>query len=448
LGGLRRALRRGAARLNIHIVVGGETRVLRSWNAAAGSPQLFVNHPLPEWRHTPEELLRRTIRIACALAAALACTPALAQADFSSCLNGLRSAATAKGVSAATFDRATRGLQPDMKVIELMNNQPEFKTPIWDYLATLNDEEKVAEGQQMLRRHAATLAARKRVSGSTGTRSSPSGASRATTASRAGPCRSSRPSPRGAASPTASGLLPRRTRVDAEDHRARRPAGKRPEGVLGRGLSAHAVHPSTYLRLAVDGDGDGRRDLVNSVADALHSTANFMAKAGWQTGNTWGYEVKVPESYSGPSGRTAKQPLSAWASRGITKVGGGALSGVGNAGLLMPAGRDGPAFLVFKNYDCAYSYNGADSYALAISILSDRLKGRPGIQTAWPTDDPPLSRAERRVLQQKLAARGYDVGEPDGRVGQKTRDAIKEIERQLGMKPTGRPGGRVLQALR
>jgi hypothetical protein len=187
---------------------------------------------------------------------------------------------------------------------------------------------------------------------------------------------------------------------------------------------------------------------VNSVADALHSTANFMAKAGWQTGNTWGYEVDLPEGYSGPTGRTVKQPLSSWAARGIKKIGGGALTGSGNAGLIIPAGRNGPAFLVFKNYDCAYSYNGADSYALAISMLSDRLKGRPGIQTAWPTDDPPLSRAERRLLQTKLAARGYDVGEADGRVGQKTRDAIKEIERQIGMTPTGRPGARVLQALR
>ncbi|MGA0598184.1 lytic murein transglycosylase [Enterovirga sp. CN4-39] len=393
--------------------------------------------------------MRRTIRIACALAAALAGTPALAQADFSSCLSGLRSAALSKGVSASTFDRATRGLEPDMTVIERMNNQPEFKTPIWDYLATLNDEEKVAEGQQMLRRYASVLAAAE----------ARFGVDRHTIVavwgveSDYGKAGGSMPLVQALA--TGACFAPRRQSFFRDELvstlRIIERGDLNPADLKGSwaGAFGHTQFiPSTYLRLAVDGDGDGRRDLVNSVSDALHSTANFMAKAGWQTGNTWGYEVRVPDGYSGPSGRTKKHPLSFWAARGIKKVNGGSLNGAGNAGLLMPAGRDGPAFLVFKNYDCAYSYNGADSYALAISMLSDRLKGRPGIQTAWPTDDPPLSRAERRLLQQKLTARGYDVGEPDGRVGQKTRDAIKEIERQLGMKPTGRPGGRVLQALR
>lgn len=390
--------------------------------------------------------MRLRLLLAATLVASL---PTLAHADFSSCVAGLRSAAVAKGVSASTFDRATRGLEPDMKVIELMNNQPEFKTPIWDYLATLVDEEKVAEGQAMLRRHASTLAAAE----------SRFGVDRHTIVAVWGV--ESDFGKSGGKMPLVQALATGACLAD------RRQGFFRDElvstlRIIERGdLSASDLNgswagafghtqfiPSTYLRLAVDGDGDGRRDLVNSVPDALHSTANFMAKAGWQTGQGWGYEVDLPDGYSGPSGRTGKQPVASWASRGITKVGGGALTGSGNAGLLLPAGRNGPAFLVFKNYDCAYSYNGADSYALAISLLSDRLKGRPGVQAAWPTDDPPLSRAQRRELQTKLAARGYDVGEPDGRVGQKTRDAIKEIERSLGMKQTGRPGGRVLEALR
>jgi lytic murein transglycosylase len=381
------------------------------------------------------------------LATCLSALPAYA--DFSGCLSGLRAAATAKGVSGSTFDRATRGLEPDMKVIELMNNQPEFKTPIWDYLATLNDEEKVAEGQQMLRRHASVLAAAEQrfgvdrhtivaVWGVESDYGKSGGKMPLVQALATGACYA--PRRQGFFRDELVSTLKIIERGDLETSDLK--------GSWAGAFGHTQFIPSTYLRLAVDGDGDGRRDLVNSVADALHSTANFMAKAGWQTGNTWGYEVDLPEGYSGPTGRTAKQPLSSWAARGIKKIGGGALTGSGNAGLIIPAGRNGPAFLVFKNYDCAYSYNGADSYALAISMLSDRLKGRPGIQTAWPTDDPPLSRAERRVLQQKLAARGYDVGEPDGRVGQKTRDAIKEIERQIGMTPTGRPGGKVLQALR
>ncbi len=386
---------------------------------------------------------------ALALAATLALPAAASAQSFGACLGSLRSAAIAKGVSGSTFDRALRGVEPDMSVITAMENQPEFKTPIWDYLATLTDEEKVAEGQAMLRKHAGTLAEAERrfgvdrhtivaVWGVESDYGKSGGKMPLVQALATGACLAKRRNAFFRDELTATLRIIERGDLEADDLK----------GSWAGAFGHTQFIPSTYMRLAVDGDGDGRRDLVNSIPDALHSTANFMAKAGWRTGEAWGYEVDVPEGYGGPSGRTARHPVSYWAGRGLKKLGGGALGGSGQAGLLMPAGRDGPAFLVFKNYDCAYSYNGADSYALAISVLSDRLKGRPGIRTAWPTDDPPLSRAQRRDLQRKLAARGYDVGEPDGRVGQKTRDAIKEIERSVGMSPTGRPGGRVLEALR
>jgi lytic murein transglycosylase len=372
-----------------------------------------------------------------------------ARADFQSCVAGLRSAAAAKGVSSATFDRAMAGVTPDMKVIELMNNQPEFKTPIWDYLGTLVDEEKVAEGRAMMRQHAATLAAAEQRFG----------VDRHTIAavwgveSDFGKARGRMPLVQ--ALSTGACLAPRRNAFFRGELiatlRIIQRGDVRPERLMGSwaGAFGHTQFiPSTYLRLAVDGDGDGRRDLVDSIPDALHSTANFMDKAGWITGAGWGYEVKVPGGYSGPTGRNPKQPVSSWASRGVVKFDGSGLTGSGNAGLLMPAGRNGPAFLVFKNYDAAYSYNGADSYALAISLLSDRLRGKAGVQGDWPTDDLPLSREQRRELQRLLIARGFDVGEPDGAVGPLTRAAIKQIEARLGMRETGRPGEKVLRALK
>lgn len=370
-------------------------------------------------------------------------------ANFDSCVAGLRSDAAAKGVSGATFDRAMAGVAPDMKIIEAMNNQPEFKTPIWDYLGTLVDDEKVSEGRAMLRQHAPTLAAAE----------SRFGVDRHTIVavwgveSDFGKAKGRWPLVQALA--TGACLAPRRNAffkgelistlqiIQRGDVRADRLTGS------WAGAFGHTQFiPSTYLRLGVDGDGDGRRDLVDSIPDALHSTANFMDKAGWVTGATWGYEVRVPRSYSGATGRNPKRPVAHWAGQGIVKFDGSALNGTGNAGLLMPAGRNGPAFLVFKNYDAAFSYNGADSYALAISLLSDRLRGRPGVQGQWPTDDLPLSREQRRELQRLLIARGYNVGEPDGAVGSLTRAAIKDIEGKIGMEPTGRPGEKVLRALK
>ncbi|MDX3808318.1 lytic murein transglycosylase [Bosea thiooxidans] len=389
------------------------------------------------------------LAIPLALPFILLASAASAQSGFQSCLAGLRSAAAAKGVSGATFDRAMAGVEPDMKIIEAMNNQPEFKTPIWDYLGTLVDDEKVAEGRNMLRQYASVFAAAEQRFG----------VDRHTIAavwgveSDFGKARGKWPLVQSLA--TGACLAPRRNAFFKGELLATlqiiQRGDVRPERLFGSwaGAFGHTQFiPSTYLRLAVDGDGDGRRDLVDSIPDALHSTANFMRKAGWVTGAPWGYEVRVPDGYSGPSGRNPKHPVSSWAARGIVKFDGSPLNGAGNAGLLMPAGRNGPAFLVFKNYDAAYSYNGADSYALAISLLSDRLRGKPGVQGQWPTDDLPLSREQRRELQRLLISRGYNVGEPDGAVGSLTRTAIKEIESKLGMPQTGRPGEKVLRALK
>jgi lytic murein transglycosylase len=383
------------------------------------------------------------------LTLALVLTASAAAADFSSCVAGLKAQAAGQGVSAQTFDEAFAGVTFEPKVLELQGNQPEFKTPIWDYLAALTDDEKVAEGRAKMRQYASAFASaearygvdKHTIAAVWGVESDfgkQGGKFYLPQALSSLVCGGGRRADYFRGELMATLKIIQRGDLDAQDLK----------GSWAGAFGHTQFMPSTYLRLAVDGDGDGRRDLVNSPADAIHSTANYLAKSGWVTGATWGYEVDIPEGYSGPSGRTAKHPLSFWEAKGVKKLGGGALAGGGNAGLLLPAGKDGPAFLVFKNYDAAYAYNGADSYALAISILSDKLRGRPGVQTAWPTDDAGLSRAERRELQRLLIAKGYDVGEPDGAVGQKTRDAIKAIERQIGMQPTGRPGQKVLNALR
>lgn len=397
------------------------------------------------------KLFRKPFRLTCAvLGMALFSIPATAQSDLRGCLDRLRSDAAAKGVSARTFDRATRGVELDMSIFDLMNNQPEFKTPVWDYLGSLVDDERVEDGRAAVRQWGKALAAaearfqvdRYAIAGVWGVESN------------FGKNLGKRPLIQSLLTLTCVNnrrqayfrgeLLATLQIIERGDIDPSRLTGSW-AGAFGQ----TQFMPSTFHRLAVDMDGDGRRDIVDSVPDALGSTANFLKKAGWVEGLPWGYEVRLPSGFNASlAGRKSKRPLSSWAAMGVTRVDGRPLSGGYQAGIIIPAGIEGPAFIVTRNFDAVYSYNASESYGLAIALLGDRLKGLPGIKAAWPTDDPPLSRAERRELQKLLTARGFDVGEPDGMVGAKTRDAIKEIEKAIGLPPRGRPGAKVLDALR
>ncbi len=381
------------------------------------------------------------------LAMLVAAGPALA--DFRSCINGLRASFGKAGISRTTFDRVMAGVTPDMKVIKSLNSQPEFRTPIWDYLAFLVDAQKISEGQSMMSKHARTLNAAQRRFGVDKYTIAAVWGVESDYGKLAG--RWSLPQALG----TLACVPNRRSRYFRGEllstlrivQRGDLPPGKL-RGSWAGAFGQTQFMPSTYLRLAVDGDGDGRRDLVSSTADALHSTANFLRRAGWRNGGNWGYEVTIPRGYRGPTGRKRRKPLSYWAKLGVRRINGGRLGGSGTAGLLLPAGRNGPAFLVFRNYSAIYSYNGANSYALAISILSDRLRGKAGIRGRWPTNDRGLSRRERREVQVLLARNGFYKGEIDGAIGTITKRSIAAYQRRLGMKPNGRPSGKVLDALR
>ena len=224
-----------------------------------------------------------------------------------------------------------------------------------------------------------------------------------------------------------------------------------PEALAGSwaGAFGHTQFmPSTFHRSAIDFDGDGRRDIVGSVPDALGSTANFLRLAGWESGRPWGYEVRLPADYKGPSGRRVTRQLADWGKLGIRNIDGSPLADTGTGALVLPAGASGPAFIVFRNFDAIFTYNNALSYALAIAHLSDRLRGAGPFAVAWPTDDPGLSRAERRELQQLLIRNGYDIGEADGIIGTRTRAAITAFQTSAGLPADGHPGKRVYEALK
>jgi lytic murein transglycosylase len=371
-----------------------------------------------------------------------------ARADFASCAAGLRSEAARQGVPGAILDSAFGGLQPDMKVLEFQKQQPEFKTPVWDYMASLVDEERVSDGKARMAQYASALA----------TAEERYGVSRYVIAaiwgveSDFGRSMGKRPLVQSLSTLACLGERPDYFRAElmaALKILARGDvAADRLEGSWAGAFGQTQFMPSTFLRLAVDLDGDGRRDIVDSPADALGSTANFLRKSGWRPGVAWGFEVRLPAGYAGPSGRRNKASMAAWTARGVARIDGRPLGEGEEAGLLAPAGLDGPAFLVTSNFEAIYSYNASESYALAIGHLADRLAGGGPLATPWPTDDPGLSRAGRRELQRLLISRGYDVGEPDGAIGKKTRDAIADFESKNGLDRDGRPSAKVLAALR
>jgi glucose-6-phosphate 1-epimerase len=369
---------------------------------------------------------------------------------FDRCLQSLRAPALAQGVGNADFDRYTADLVPDMGVLDLLDAQPEFTTPLWDYLSGLVDEQRVADGRAQLQQHRALLdqvAAQSGVDAATivavwGVESD------------YGRVFGKRPLRQSLATLSCFGrrqaffrgeflsLLQLLARGDL-----------RAEGLTGSwaGAFGHTQFmPSTYARVAVDQDGDGRRDLVASIPDALASTARYLQMAGWQSGQPWGHEVRVPAGFDASlAGRSKRRPLNDWLARGIVRADGvPLLASNAAAALLLPTGVQGPAFLVYRNYDAIYAYNAAESYALAIALLADRLRGGNGLATAWPTDDPGLSRVERRHLQTLLLARGHAIGAADGMIGNQTRRAIQSEQIQLGLLPAdGRAGQKILLAL-
>ena len=387
------------------------------------------------------------IRFSLALVAATIAAAAPALADFSSCKQGLSEEAARNGVSRETVAAALNNVTADTKILELEDAQPEFKTPIWDYLAALVDDERVRDGKAAMAANAKALnLAERRFGVSKYVIAAIWGVE-----SDFGREMGGRPLVQSLATLACSGS--RRPQYFRSELMATLKIADRGDIPLDKLKGSWAgafgqtqFMPSTFLRLAVDLDGTGR-DIVDNSAAALGSTANYLKKSGWRTGEPWGFEVKLPSGYAGPQGRRNKHPMSFWAARGVRRIDGADL-GSGTAGLLLPAGETGPAFLVTRNFDVIYSYNAAESYALAAAILAQRLAGGTTIVARWPTDDPGLSRAERRELQRLLAKHGYDVGTPDGAIGAKTKSAIADFQEKSGLAVNGRASEKVLERLR
>jgi lytic murein transglycosylase len=363
---------------------------------------------------------------------------------FEHFLAQLRADATTRGISRATLDAAFAGVTPDPAVLAAMRREPEYGKPMAAYLSGLVSPARIASGQRKLVQWADTLGAAQQRFGIDpsilvsiwGIESGFGGApgewdvfrSLATLAQ----ARFQHPLFR-------NELLSALT-ILQQGKIARRQLVGSWAGAMGQ----PQFLPSSYLRYAVDFDGDGRADIWTSVPDVLGSIANYLQKFGWRAGLPWGFAVVLPEHFDFA---TSRGSLRQWAERGFRRADGGALPDAGAAILFFPSGASGPAFLVTDNFMVIKAFNNSDAYALAIGLLSDRLRGAGPLRTAWPADDYQPSRGERIALQRRLVALGFRIADLDGHLDFDLRDAVREMQRRFGMTADGYPGRVFLRRL-
>jgi lytic murein transglycosylase len=371
-------------------------------------------------------------------------------ANFRSCLEGLWPAAAKRGVSRASFDRHTAGLTPDLRIMDLMDSQPEFTKSFWEYLDILVSEARIQRGREILAQYRDTFDAVEKSYGVDRYAIAAIWGVETNYSTIVG----ERPVIRSTATLACVG---RRQKYFQEEflstleilHRG----DVRPEQLRGSWAGAFGptqFMPTSFKRFAVDHDGDGRRDVVDSVADLIASTANNLKKDGWVAGQTWGYEVVLPKTFDFLlADRTKQLSLAEWEQLGIRRAGGQAFPrGTDRGYLLVPAGAQGPAFVMLHNFRVIMKYNPAEAYALAIGHLGDRLRGGTPFVQDWPRHERVLTRTERYELQQLLAQRGFGAGEPDGRLGGRTRLAIREFQARSGQVPDGFASASLLERLR
>lgn len=379
--------------------------------------------------------------------------PARADASFVQWIEDFFPEAEKEGISRVTWDMAFAGVtEPDPSVLKKASYQPEFKAEIWDYLDARVNPLSIARGQEMSRRYQGTLDAVERRFGvrrwvilAIWSMESNFGAILEKT-------NRLHYVPRALA--TLAYGDPRRQKFARTQLVAAlqilQAGDITPERMTGSwaGAMGHTQFiPTSYLAYGVDMDGNGRRDIWGSIPDALATAANLLKENGWRTGYTWGYEVVLPKDGEGFKDETMR--LAQWQKLGYTRIGGRAYPRPSDKAVLkLPAGPDGPAFLMLKNFYVLKRYNNADAYALAVGLLADRLAGYGRLTKSWPRPPGALSVDEKFELQERLQQRGHYDGKIDGYLGEGTRKAIRSFQAQAGLEVDGKPNQELLMALR
>lgn len=379
--------------------------------------------------------------------------PAEADQGFRNWIANFYPVAAKAGISKSTYRAAFAGVSdPDPDVLRKAIDQPEFTFKVWDYMDSRVNPYTVRIGLEMASKYASTLAAIERRFGidrhillAIWSMESNYGAvldkherlhhvpQALATLTYADPKR---------AKFARTQLIAALKILQAGD--------VSPRGMTGSwaGAMGHTQFiPTSYLLYGFDADGNGKRDIWNSIPDALATSANLLKRNGWVTGKTWGYEVVVPSGGSAYAGKTLT--LAQWAKLGFIRPNGKDFRNGGDrASLKLPAGSKGPGFLMTKNFFVIKKYNAADTYALGVGLLADQIAGYPGMRQKWPRPEGTLDVAEKFELQSRLKELGYYEGEVDGNFGSGSKAAIATLQQRLGLQPDGKPSAQLLRAIR
>ncbi len=370
--------------------------------------------------------------------------PTNAQSDngsFEAWLQGLRAEAEGRGISAATLDQALGGLTPVPRVLELDKRQPEFSQTFWTYIQGSISQKRIERGRKLLKTHAKLLAEVQAQYGvqprflisfwglETNFGDYTGGFSVI------GALATLAHDPR-RADFFRNELFNALSILD-DGHIAPDQMSGSWAGAMGQ----TQFMPSTFTGYARDGDGDSQIDIWNSLPDVFHSAAHYLTSVGWRGDETWGREVRLPDGFDlNLSGLETRKPIGDWSAFGITRANGSKLPVADIEGsIVLPAGINGPAFLVYQNFRTIMIWNRSILYALAVGHLADRIVGLGPIQAQKPADDEPLSRDDVIALQSGLNRLGFDTGKPDGIAGSMTRRAVRDYQRARGIPPDGYP---------
>ncbi len=372
------------------------------------------------------------------------------QAGFETWIANFKQRARREGISETVLTQAFRGVQYNTDVIAKDRRQSEFTRQIWDYLDSAASPTRVSNGQKAMRQHARTLDAIERRFGvdkyvvvAVWGLESAYGEHRGDINVIEAMATLAYDGRRGAF--FEQQLIAALKILQKGDTHPRNMKGS------WAGAMGHTQFiPTSFEAFAVDGDGDGKRDIwSDDPTDALASTAAYLARHGWNKGQPWGVEVRLPRGFDYSSARRNNMRSPAdWAALGVVGVDGKAVPNYGRASILLPAGSAGAAFMIFDNFAVIERYNKADAYVIGVGHLSDRLKGGPAIQASWPRGYQPLSFDEKKKMQRILTRKGFLDDKVDGIIGPNTINAIRAFQTSIGVTPDGYPSQELLKQLR